>query len=293
MARITAGHYLFTILLFSQLSILPLKATDLLDIQRRLVIGPQIENVDVDAQSVVPNRLESFLKTNCSLFDRFHSENWMSNPIDELPTRAVNCELFESDLPPRPFITAPLSATAGAPEPTCPFEWSIAGECSSTPTAIQGKSSELVDWIWNKSGVFVARQSSNIDQTRAWFGQTAKEFAVKIGESAQAVSYSVTNELVEIFKNPTRQPITDSKIPLIRASHTRKIKDDDESAPDSVFDDENWKSPDSESEREQIKIDDSQDPYWQYYEDCDRWGGKFRVSSDASQRHQFLLRCLR
>jgi len=269
MARMTARYCMWTILFLSQLTLFRANAAEASKHNLAFELDALLEIPESDVVNQTPHRFESILQTQCDFLSRYGSTNLRTEEPQHLVEPLLFSRSAENDLPPRPAIGNSDFLVAASINATCPIESCVADLCQSFGGPTKEGANETFGKSWIAIWDFVASRRNYLTQSRRWIEQNVCYVADSVRDYAESTAKLVAFKAIETF-NPAVKPT-----PMTRVSHVKAVSEN--VVPESVFADEIEVEAGEHSVAEPIQIDDSTDSYWQYYEDCDRWGVNFAI----------------
>ena len=270
MAWMTARYCLWTIFLLIPILQLRADANELNKNQLRLVLDAlRIDGPFRHSNCGFPNQrglqIESMLRTDCDLFARLGSKDWNSDQLSNSAAQTL-AGLPESDLPPRPSITLAQSRLHSRlpsyAEPVYFYRDTARSSAEDSATKFGPFSLSM------RTGVLVVNHRRILSQSQLWVEDVVGVVGITIQKSVKSTGKLVISNVMEMIPQSPSYPTV-----MSRVSHSKVIHETSDMDSESTPEFEETSNQDSTSEV--IQIEDSADPYWRYYEDCDRWGVNF------------------
>jgi hypothetical protein len=217
------------------------------------------------------HRFESILEPKCDLFSRIRSTENTGEEKIGFGKPTVLTGILASDLPPKPWI----GVVRGGPHAvdlkgTCPFELLVSAEDNSwvQSTNSGAISACLNTWIIAKE--VLASQKSRLNMAQQWARRKFEGLENWVRVSAKSVGNVAFSEIAPMVSRSIAK-----RVPITRVSHVKSVSED--FAPEAIFEIETTPKTAVKLSIEPIQDEGSTDSYWQYYEDCDRWGVNFAI----------------
>lgn len=188
--------------------------------------------------------------------DLFQSERFGSTPA----TVFISSEIH-NDLPPRPRFVNVAETTNSD---TCPFETSAS---LNSPTSDASFGESLLR-VWDFA-VVAAIQS--LPKLQSALENYRANTLARLHKPATIATAFLKHQIVPALLRTASRRMQHSHVSIARNVDVLNADELERECLECDFDDE-LASPIAD---QSIHLENAGDPYWQYYEDCDRWGVKF------------------
>ena len=274
MARTFARFCLWTILCLSQSSI-PWASANEID-YRDLTFDEMIGSYNPARQQdlfrslqstrcdLLPDNLQNSHLQNSDLQNsHLQNSHLASSHPQNSPIPNTPVSIAEYDLPPKPRIRPanPLRAT-------CPAEFFTA-KTESNESLEPGS---MFGFNWIKAWNVASNLTGQVYETRHFIKRTLNDSTKQLENDLVLAKTYIKLRLVPSFIRAAS-----NRIPYSPVSYTKTTVDVPDSVETRPIEDLEC---DCKGDGRAIQLDDSADPYWQYYEDCDRWGVEFAAPVD-------------
>lgn len=278
MARKIARLFLLTILVLSQVKLGEAKTAEL-----NSLIFPANNGhptlMDFRLLEQEPTPFELLISTRCDFLSQFET---VGRTQQSFPTSQSEPEFHPNDLPPRPVaeFTGCLFVELKSTSPTCPAETLKSLPQFNANVAVPTRFRTYGE-TWKRSWDWGTRTWDAISQAKSGI-----DHRLAVIQHRLANRFTSSTAALKDFATSRLAPLENEKtaVPVLRASHSRKTTDSkfDRAPHDHAGDAGTNEVPEQEPCYPEIQIEDFADPYWQYYEDCDRWGVSFALTQSQS-----------
>ncbi len=282
MARMTAQYCLWTILFVSQMTLLRANAIEVRTHRLPIEIDHLLVLPAPHQSQFKSNQIGELLENHCDFLSRTMATNQPASQPRQTAEISPRRGVDENDLPPNPkLVDADQSLAEFAS--TCPMEFSDAADCQPIVPASNDTSIKKLGQYLVETRQIVASHRDDLILAPRWLQQEIGAFDGRIRDSVSSVADLMVARINTAFAVPAS-----SQSPMTRVSHAKVIAQEvpTASTTESIVEEIGSGSIDVESINQEsieefmtqpINIEDSMDPYWQYYEDCDRWGVNFAM----------------